>query len=67
MPAESVFVLFAQEALSRHLPNESVNEGTHGVRILNPALTQLLNLEQNELESKYLTIYNIYMLKYYQR
>lgn len=44
---ESVFVLFAQEALCRHLPNESMNEGTRGVRILNPALTQLLNLECN--------------------
>ena len=29
--------------------------------------TNLVQAQQNELESKYLTIYNIYMLKFYQK
>ncbi|MBO4849780.1 MAG: TolC family protein [Prevotella sp.] len=63
---------YAQEATrsqetSYELLSEQFRLGLKNIIELMTGKTNLVQAQQNELESKYLTIYNIYMLKYYQR
>ena len=52
---------------SYELLSEQFRLGLKNIVELMTGKTNLVQAQQNELESKYLTIYNIYMLKYYQR
>ena len=51
---------------SYELLSEQFGLGLKNIVELMTGKTNLVQAHQNELESKYLTIYNIYMLKYYQ-
>lgn len=52
---------------SYELLSEQFRLGLKNIIELMTGKTNLVQAQQNELESKYMTIYNIYMLKYYQR
>ena len=56
----------SQEA-SYELLSEQFRLGLKNIVELMTGKTNLVQAQQNELESKYMTIYNIYMLKFYQR
>ena len=56
----------SQEA-SYELLSEQFRLGLKNIVELMTGKTNLVQAQQNELESKYLTIFNIYMLKFYQR
>lgn len=52
---------------SYDLLSEQFRLGLKNIVELMTGKTNLVQAQQNELESKYMTIYNIYMLKYYQK
>ncbi len=52
---------------SYELLSEQFRLGLKNIIELMTGKTNLVQAQQNELESKYTTIYNIYMLKFYQR
>ncbi|MBP5508458.1 MAG: TolC family protein [Prevotella sp.] len=52
---------------SYELLSEQFRLGLKNIVELMTGKTNLVQAQQNELESKYLTIYNIYMLKFYQK
>lgn len=55
------------QATSYELLSEQFRLGLKNIVELMTGKTNLVQAQQNELESKYMTIYNIYMLKFYQR
>ncbi len=52
---------------SYELLSEQFRLGLKNIVELMTGKTNLVQAQQNELESKYMTIYNLYMLKFYQR
>ena len=52
---------------SYELLSEQFRLGLKNIIELMTGKTNLVQAQQNELESKYMTIYNIYMLKFYQK
>ena len=52
---------------SYELLSEQFRLGLKNIIELMTGKTNLVQAQQNELESKYMTIYNIYMLKFFQR
>ena len=57
----------ASQEASYELLSEQFRLGLKNIVELMTGKTNLVQAQQNELESKYLTILNIYMLKFYQR
>ena len=55
------------QAASYELLSEQFRLGLKNIVELMTGKTNLVQAQQNELESKYMTILNIYMLKFYQR
>ena len=57
----------ASQQASYELLSEQFRLGLKNIIELMTGKTNLVQAQQNELESKYTTILNIYMLKFYQR
>ena len=57
----------AYQEASYELLSEQFRLGLKNIVELMTGKTNLVQAQQNELESKYLTILNIYMLKFYQK
>ena len=60
-------VAVQSQETSYELLSEQFRLGLKNIVELMTGKTNLVQAQQNELESKYLTIYNIYMLKFYQK
>ncbi len=57
----------SSEQTSYELLSEQFRLGLKNIIELMTGKTNLVTAQQNELQSKYMTIYNIYMLKYYSK
>ena len=64
---KSAQVATASQQASYELLSEQFRLGLKNIIELMTGKTNLVQAQQNELESKYTTILNIYMLKFYQR